>query len=285
MDAAQEVLAAKLDGAVDADIFEGEPTHAIGTGTPDDPLHMPRRSKLPLSEFKSKGYVTLAFPTLFPNGRGHFEEPRDHPLKWEEWCLHLMRFYDGRFARHRRFPHFLLNTHERQVAVNKVGIFVKRDPQAGRLTYGQLRDLSKQEREAVFKRLSAYGQTLRNTPQFFKQRRHELQAMVHQLGDPHVFATNSHADTHCPYLHRFIKSGARIPEGDVRDPFARRVHAVRARRLGAVARSAAAAAQQEQPPYGALPELLPAARRARQAVLPLRLPARGAGGQCATLLL
>ena len=220
VDAAQEVLAAKLDGAVDADIFEGEPTHAIGTGTPDDPLHMPRRSKLPLSEFKSKGYVTLAFPTLFPNGRGHFEEPRDHPLKWEEWCLHLMRFYDGRFARHRRFPHFLLNTHERQVAVNKVGIFVKRDPQAGRLTYGQLRDLSKQEREAVFKRLSAYGQTLRNTPQFFKQRRHELQAMVHQLGDPHVFATNSHADTHCPYLHRFIKSGARIPEGDVRDPFA-----------------------------------------------------------------
>ena len=51
-----------------------------------------------LSEFKSKGYVTLAFPTLFPNGRGHFEEPRDHPLKWEEWCLHLMRFYDGRFT-------------------------------------------------------------------------------------------------------------------------------------------------------------------------------------------
>lgn len=64
------------------------------------------------------------------------------------------------------------------------------------------------------------GFSARNTPQFFKQRRHELQAMVQQLGDPHVFATNSHADTHCPYLHRFIKQGAQIPEGDARDPFA-----------------------------------------------------------------
>ena len=220
LDAAQEVLDAKLGGAADADIFEGEPTHDVGMGTAEEPFTYPRRSKLPLSEFKSKGYMTLAFPTLFPNGRGHFEDPRDRPLKWEEWCQHLMRFHDGRFARHRRFPHFLLNTHERQVAINKVGIFVKRDPTAGRLTYGQLRGLSGQEREAVFRRLSAYGQTLRNTPQFFKQRRHELQAMVQQLGDPHVFATNSHADTHCPYLHRFIKQGAQIPEGDARDPFA-----------------------------------------------------------------
>ena len=220
LDAAQQVLAAKLDGAEDQDIFEGEPNHQVGTGTLEDPLPLPRRSKLPLSEFKSKGYMTLAFPTLFPKGRGHFEEPRDRPLKWEEWCQHLMHFYDGRFACHRRFPHFLLNTHERQVAVNKVGIFVKRDATAGRLTYGQLRALGRQEREAVFRRLSAYGQSLRNTPEFFKQRRHELQAMVEQLGDPHVFATNSHADTHCPYLHRFIKSGAQIPDGDERDPFA-----------------------------------------------------------------
>ena len=44
--------------------------------------------------------------------------------------------------------------------------------------------------------------------------------MIQQLGDPHVFATNSHADTQCPHLHRFIRAGAQIPDGDPRDPFA-----------------------------------------------------------------
>lgn len=217
---ATEILQAKLQGAADAEIFEGAAQHEVGEGTSHAPLEMPRRSKLPLSEFKSKGYMTLAFPTLFPNGRGHFDEMRDRPLKWEDWSQQLMHFYDGRFATHRRFPHFLLNTHERFEAINKAGIFVARDPQAGRLTLGQLRNLGKQERETIFRRLSSYGATLRNTPAFFKQRRHELRAMIEQLGDPHVFATNSHADTHCPYLHRFIIAGAQIAAGSERDPFA-----------------------------------------------------------------
>ena len=40
-----------------------------------------------------------------------------------------------------------------------------------------------------------------------------VQAMVEQLGDPHVFATNSHTDTHCRYLHEFIVKGAMIDRG------------------------------------------------------------------------
>ena len=217
---ANDMLAAKLEGAPDEDMFEGADRADEGEGTGNHPLEMPRRSRIPISEFKAKGYMALAFPTLFPNGRGHFDEPRDYPLKWDQWSQHLMRFYDGRFAQHRRFPHFMLNTHERHVAIQRAGVFVNRDPQAGRLTYGQLRAMSKESRESVFRRLSSYGATLRNTPAFFKQRRYELRAMIEQLGDPHVFATNSHADTHCPYLHRFIMAGARIEPGSERDPFA-----------------------------------------------------------------
>ena len=138
---AAEILDAKLEGAPTADMFEGAPQDEVGDGTVADPMEMPRRSRLPISEFKSKGYMTLAFPTLFPNGRGHFDEARDHVLKWEAWSQHLMKYHDGRFAAHRRFPHFMLNTHERHVAIQKAGIFVKRDEQAGCLTYGQLRAL------------------------------------------------------------------------------------------------------------------------------------------------
>ena len=217
---AAETLAAKLQGAEPEELFEGDLTlRDVGNGTGSAPLEMPRRSRVPLSEFRSKGYMTLAFPTLFPNGRGYFEEQRDHPLKWEQWAQHLMYFHDGRFATHRRFPFFLHNTHERAMAIQKAGVFVKRDPQAGRLTYGQLRALSNQTRDSIFQRLSSFGATLRNTPAFFKQRRHELRAMIEQLGDPHVFATNSHADTYCPYLQRFIMAGAQIAKNSERDPF------------------------------------------------------------------
>ena len=42
--------------------------------------------------------MTLAVPTLSPNGEGAFEEDRDYPIKWEVWVKHLMHYYDGRFA-------------------------------------------------------------------------------------------------------------------------------------------------------------------------------------------
>ena len=60
---------------------------------------------------------------------------------------------------------------------------------------------------------SKLGATLRNTPPFFTKRRQELQSMCQQLGDPHVFATSSHADTYCPYLARFIVAWAGVQPG------------------------------------------------------------------------
>lgn len=134
-----------------------------------------------------------------------------------------MRLDDGdgfsRFACHRRFPYFLLNTHERSVALQRAGVFVNRDPEASRLSLGRLRALVGEAKSAIFGRLSVYGAVLRNTPSFFRQRRNELKAMIEQLGDPHVFATSSHADTHCPYLHQFIVTGAKLA-GTALDPFA-----------------------------------------------------------------
>ena len=72
---------------------------------------------------------------------------------------------------------------------------------------GDVRKLSYQEKEVVAQKVDKYA-TLRNTPAFYKLRRTELEAMIEQLGDPHVFATNSHADTYCPSLQRFIMASA-----------------------------------------------------------------------------
>ena len=190
-------------------------------GTDDAPFKQPARGTVPISEFRAKGYISLAFPTLFPFGRGDYGkivgDGARTKLTWKQWSQHLMRYEDCRFATHNRFPYFLLNTHEREVASRQSGLFVK---ELGRQhwTVGDLRRLSQTEKEDVVRSISKFSATLRNTPGFFKEKRKELAAMCDQLGDPHVFATTSHADTYCPYLHTFIKTWAGIKDDAADDP-------------------------------------------------------------------
>jgi hypothetical protein len=212
-------------------------------GTTDRPFEQPARGTIPLSEHRTKGYTTLAFPTLFPFGAGDFSETRKYAVTWEQWSKHLQKFYDGRFSTHSRFPYFMLNTHEREVANRQSGLFVTEADK--RLTVGDLRKMSASQKQDVAKRVSKYGATLRNTPAFMGERKKELHAMCEQIGDPNVsraaphpadhcsavglhltqspllwqvFATNSHADTYDPYLALFIKTWAEIPDGTATDP-------------------------------------------------------------------
>ena len=86
-------------------------------------------------------------------------------------------------------------------------------------TVGQVRALSSADKKEVAKSLFKTGAHLRNSPSFFDKRKKELYAMCDQLGDPHVFATNSHADTYCPYVARFVMAWAGVPLGSPSDPF------------------------------------------------------------------
>lgn len=144
--------------------------------------------------------MTLTFPSLFPLGYGSLSDAREHKIKFEEWAMHLMHYYDRRFAAHPSFPFFMLNTHERGVANAQTRLFIHGDRTLNRdTTIGDLRAVQGAQRQATFKKLQSFGRTLRNTDAFFADRRKELQAMIEQVGDPTVFAANSHADTHCPY--------------------------------------------------------------------------------------
>lgn len=192
----------ELSAAVD-----GEGRAALdGNGTYRRPLSPPRGT-VAVSEFGMNAYTTAAFPTLFPFGRGDFSDVRAVKLTWTQYSQHLMHYHDGRFARHDRFRYFMLNTHERQIAHEKAALCI-RDHKL-KYTVGELRQLSKSRKEEIAQKVDKHGATLRNTPAFFKLRRTELEAMIEQLGDPHVFATNSHADTYCPDLQRFIMSWAK----------------------------------------------------------------------------
>lgn len=63
--------------------------------TPCDPT--------PLSE-STPGYMTRAFPTLFPDGARDFYQARWKKVDLGPYFEHLLRFQGGRFAQHRRFP-------------------------------------------------------------------------------------------------------------------------------------------------------------------------------------
>ena len=202
---------------------EEQAEHALNSvlGSAARPLDPPTTGCIPLSEYKARGYMTLAFPTLFPFGKGHFDDARTHDISYSEWVQHLENFRDGRFANDTRWPYFVQNVHERANACDQAQTFL--NTTSARVTVGDLRKLSKKGRNEMFNRVSRFAANIRNSPAFFGERRKELMCMCEQLGDPHVFATNSYADTFCPYLMRYIIKYGNLDNSSTwhaRDPFA-----------------------------------------------------------------
>lgn len=72
-------------------------------------LSMPVVRGTPLSEYGSNVAIN-AFPTLFPTGRGGFDEPREHKVSEKVWVNYLLQLRGGRFARHPHFRYWALNT-------------------------------------------------------------------------------------------------------------------------------------------------------------------------------
>ncbi|KAJ7690466.1 hypothetical protein B0H17DRAFT_878604, partial [Mycena rosella] len=73
-------------------------------------LTMPAVHGTPINEHSGHSIAINAFPSLFPAGAADFAATREIPVTMTEWAAHLMRFKDGRFARHPRFRYWALNT-------------------------------------------------------------------------------------------------------------------------------------------------------------------------------
>ena len=79
----------------------------------DQIVPWPENVSVPIDEFKTEGYISGAFPTLFPTGEADFLAPRQQPVTVGVYFKHLMMFVGGRFAKHPRFRYFSLNTEMR----------------------------------------------------------------------------------------------------------------------------------------------------------------------------
>ena len=107
----------------------------------------------PINEYQVSYLATMAFPTLYPDGKGDPTSKviqgllRDVPL--HEQIKHLLKFgeiIDGkwvyRFANHPRFSYWAFNMIQRKRILQQSGIFLKQNPGEAHLTIDELREMA-----------------------------------------------------------------------------------------------------------------------------------------------
>ena len=167
-------------------------------------LMWPTIGGAPINEFTTEGYFSMAFPTLFPTGAADFLGQRCNQVTIGNYFTHLLKYEDGRFARHPRFRFFALNTEMRWRALQAGRIYIQQHPGDAQLTVDELRDMAGREGEAFSNRVLHYAASLRGTRQYWFRQRGRLISMVDTLGLPTIFFTHSAADLQWPELARLI---------------------------------------------------------------------------------
>jgi hypothetical protein len=169
----------------------------------------------PINEYQVSHLATMAFPTLFPDGKGDPTNQgllRDVPL--QERIKHLLKFaeiIDGkwvyRFANHPRFSYWAFNMIQRKRILQQSGIFLKQNPGEAHLTIDELREMAASNNANVFmSKVSRYVGNIAGTNAYWNRVREELKAIITSVGAPTLFFTFSSADMHWPELHALFKA-------------------------------------------------------------------------------
>ena len=142
----------------------------------------------------------MHFRRSFPLVQQDFLVPRPLAVTIGNYFKHLMMYGDSRFARHRRFRYFALNTEMRWRALQAGCIYVHQHLHDAQLSVDELREMIGHEGEVFSNRILHYATFKRGTRQYWFKQRSRLIAMVDTLGLPTVFFTHSVADLQWPEL-------------------------------------------------------------------------------------
>ena len=144
-----------------------------------EPLNWPSHEDSPLDDYNTPFLATLAFPTLFPDGKGDPTNPsmvRNVPLS--DGIKHLLNYAENigskwvyRFASHPRFSSW---------ANNNSATFMSK--------------------------VSQYVANISGTNAYWHNVKENLKAIVTTVGIPSIFFTFSSADMHWPELHDMLGS-------------------------------------------------------------------------------
>uniref|UniRef100_A0A1I8H6W3 ATP-dependent DNA helicase n=2 Tax=Macrostomum lignano TaxID=282301 RepID=A0A1I8H6W3_9PLAT len=163
----------------------------------EEKLQWPRSSRVPVNEFEQEGLFSLAYPHLFPDGKGDYKTPRVRSIGLGDYAKHLMQFHCPRFRCDPRFRFFIENMVMRWRALEVGRVFVHDKNLAG-LSAPEM--LEKLKDPAVMSSVSARASELRGTASYWQSKRRQLEAMIKTIGLPHYFVTLSAADIQWPEL-------------------------------------------------------------------------------------
>jgi hypothetical protein len=171
------------------------------------PIEWPNINGTSVNEFRTPGYITRAFPTLYPYGNADLHAERIRDVKPAEYFQHLLKYKDGRFARHTRWRYFALNSQMRWKVLQEAKVYVKQSLDGEQLTVEEVREMIKRNSHLA-DQVIRFGEGLHGTRQFWIRRRLELTDMIKQLGSKGIiFFTFSAADLHWPELHKLMPHG------------------------------------------------------------------------------
>ena len=139
----------------------------------------PTTDTRPASEFTTPYFFTMAFPCLFPYGKGdfHINRPVTCP-SLNDWAEHLLWYQDGRFARHKVWKFVVHNMILRTRALEQSRFFVDQQLGDPQITVADLQERLARGDTLFADKLLYFGANLRGMAQYWHQRRKELRALV-----------------------------------------------------------------------------------------------------------
>ena len=169
----------------------------------------------PINEYRTPFLATLAFPALFPDGRGDPTNPSlHHDVPLAERIKHLLKYAekkDGkwfyRFATHPRFAYWALNMIQRKRILQQTGIFLKQNPGEAHLTTEELQQMAfNNNANAFLSKISRYLSNITGSNAYWYKAKEDLKAIISHTGPPTFFFTFSSADMHWPELHALFSN-------------------------------------------------------------------------------
>jgi hypothetical protein len=188
---------------IQSQIDQIRPRQRNANSQPDHPMpSIPTVSSTPLDEFSDTQRLwAMAFPTLFPWGAADFKSRRTHTVQLKQWGQHLLKWHDGRFARHPRFRYMLFDMLNRQRSSTQARYVVNNVKDLNRLSFEELEDRLNSD-DSLLNKVARAGSNLLGTRPYWARVRSDLLAQARFMTYSAVFITFSCADMQWHDLHR-----------------------------------------------------------------------------------
>ena len=172
----------------------------------------PTRNGVPVSEFTTRNFFTLAFPCLFPTGEGDFYMNRSRTCtSMADWADHLIWYTDGRFAKHQYFKIIFHNMIMRKRTLEQSTYIVQQQLGDKHLSVSDIKEKLQNGDRSIAEKIVYFGACLRGTDKYWAQRSKELRSLIQfQINEgkglPSFFTTGSCAEYHFKPLRRLLEN-------------------------------------------------------------------------------